>query len=252
MFLNKKGILPTLVLMFTLLCFGAAIFYFGEAMDNQKGYIGQAQLDFSNVLVESENSLIYDEQVLKQSFGNLIVEFGERGGVNANSGTFDNFRYWEKGGVECYPNIIDLERNFIFFLDEGMVRGDYDIDLVFEQGGGMIVKLVSLKNYTVSGSNYEIKYIPDTEIIYESDYDFSLFLENIDKVKAVVEECREDPMCWEEKSDFYWEEDNNLYKFKLVSGKITDAFGEKEVILSAAVDFNELNALTGDEFKCSD
>ena len=251
MFLDKKGILPTLVLMFTLLCFGAAIFFFSEAMDNQKGYVGQAQLDFSNALVESENSLIYDEQVLKQSFGDLVVDFASKGGVSDNSGTFDNFNYWEKGGVKCYPNVIDLERNFVLFLDNAMVKGDYDTDLVFKQGGGMEVKLTSLKNYTVSGSNYEIKYIPNAEIIYGSDYDFSLFLENIDKVKAIVEECGEDLGCWGTKADFYWEEDNKLYKFKLVSGKITDAFGEKEVILNAAVDFNELNALTGDEFKCS-
>ena len=252
MFLNKRGLLPTLVLMFTLICFGAALFYFGEAMDNQKGYIGAAQLDFSNILVESENSLIYDEQVLKQSFSDLIVEFADKGAMFPNApSTFDNTRYWERGGIECYPSLNTLEENFILFLDGVMVKGDYDIDVIFKQGGGMLVELDSTKNYSASGTNYEINYVPAAKISYESDYDFSLFLENIDKVKEIVSECGSDSVCWEEKSDFYWEEDNKVFKFKLISGKITDAFGEKEVILSAAVDFNDINLLAGDEFKCS-
>ena len=94
--------------------------------------------------------------------------------------------------------------------------------------------------------------VASEEIVHKSDYDFSLFLENIDKVKNVVNECGSDNICWEEKAEFYWEEDNKVFKFELISGKIADAFGEKEVMLSAAVDFNDINLLAGDEFKCSD
>ena len=116
----------------------------------------------------------------------------------------------------------------------------------------MVVILEPIISYNVSGSNYEISYTPSTKIINESNYDFSLFLENVDRVKDVVDECESDSLCWEEKADFYWEEDNKVFKFELISGKIADAFGEKEVMLSAAVDFNDINLLAGDEFKCSD
>lgn len=253
MFLNKRGLLPTLVLMFTLICFGAALFYFGESMDNQKGYVGAAELDFSNVLVESESDLIYDQHAIKQRFSDIIINFAEGGVMFPNSpNAFDNTRYWEKGGIECYPSLDIIEKNFVKFLDNEVVRGVYDLDVIFNQGGGMKIILIPNIDYNISKGNYKISYLPTSKIIYDSDYDFSLFLDNIDKVKYVVSECDSDSLCWEEKADFYWEEHNKVFKFELISGKIADAFGEKEVILNAAVDFNDINLLAGDEFKCSD
>jgi len=253
MFLNKRGLLPTLVLMFTLICFGAALFYFGEAMDNQKGYVGTAELDFSKVLIQSESNLIYDQHAIEQRFSDVIINFAEGGAMFPNSpSAFDNTRYWEKGGIECYPNLDIIKNNFIKFLDNEVVRGDYDLNVIFNQGRGMKIILTPNIAYNISKENYMISYLPNSKIIYNSDYDFSLFLENVDKVKYVVSECGSDSVCWEEKSEFYWEEHNKVFKFELISGKIADAFGEKEVILNAAVDFNDINLLAGDEFKCSD
>jgi hypothetical protein len=253
MFLNKRGLLPTLVLMFTLICFGAALFYFSEAMDNQKGYIGAAQADFSNLLVQAEADTIYSQHALDQRFGEMIINFAEGGAMFPNSpDAFDNTRYWEKGGIECYPDLQTIENNFVNFLNLVVIRGYYDFEIIFQQGGGMDLILKHNKEYNITGSNYNIEYLPSMEIVHKSDYDFSLFLENIDKVKNVVNECGSDNICWEEKAEFYWEEDNKVFKFELISGKIADAFGEKEVMLSAAVDFNDINLLAGDEFKCSD
>jgi len=253
MFLNKRGLLPTLVLMFTLICFGAALFYSGEAMDNQKGYIGAAQADFSNILVESENAIIYDKQVMEQSFSKVMIKFAEGGAIFPNSqNAFDNKRYWEKGGIKCYPSLDTMKRNLADLLEIEIIGEDYNREIIFKKGVGMVVILEPIISYNVSGSNYEISYTPSTKIIHESNYDFSLFLENVDRVKDVVDECESDSLCWEEKADFYWEEDNKVFKFELISGKIADAFGEKEVMLSAAVDFNDINLLAGDEFKCSD
>ncbi len=145
-----------------------------------------------------------------------------------------------------------MERNFVDYLNLEVVKGAYDLDVLFKQGGGMTVTLDSITPYNISGSNYKISYLPSTGVVYESDYDFNLFLENIDEVKGIVSQCGSNNTCWDENAEFYWEEDNKVFKFKLISGKITDAFGEKEVILSAAVDFNDINQLAGDEFKCSD
>ncbi len=101
MFLNKRGLLPTLVLMFTLIAFGAALFYYGEAMDNQKGYVGMSQADFYEVLIQSEEDLLYDQMALEQRFGDIIVHFASNGAMFPNApSAFDNTRYWERGGIE--------------------------------------------------------------------------------------------------------------------------------------------------------
>lgn len=252
--MNKKGILPTFVLLFTLACVTAAFFHFSNASENREGYVGEPQLGMIEVLFESKNDLIYDKQVIEQSFGDLVVEFAENGIIHNGDKTSDGYTYWYRGGIKCYPDINSLENNFIRLLNGKLKsdgRGNYNSDLIFE-GNSIILNLKSNKEYLSGGDDYSISYISGSEISSKYNYDFNSFLEGVDEVQEIVLNCGADSGCWDMLADFYFEEHNNLFKLEITSPNVTDVFGEKEVILKAAVDFNEINALLGEDFKCLD
>ncbi|MCD4759969.1 hypothetical protein K8R33_03705 [archaeon] len=251
MSLNKKGeMLVHFVLVFVVLSFGLSLVLFTQAMENQKGYVGEMQLDLIQLSFDGEKDLIYDKQVLKQGFSDLIVEFGNFGGNFEGDSTDDGYVYFVRGDVDCYPNIGSLESSFISLLNARMdFFGGYETDLIFEKGG-MVVDLDSVEEYVVDRDGYEIKHRPMGNINVFYDYDFNSFLENVDELKSVVDLCGADKGCWDNNAKFYFEENNNLFKVEMVSDSITDVFGEKEVVLKAAVDFKELNPLVGDTFQC--
>ena len=252
MYMNKKGtLIPPLTVVFTIIAMGVALHYLGVANENQEGYVGEMQLDMINLFSTVENDLIYDKQVLKQSFGVSLVEFAGSGGVFNGEKTNDGYVYWGRGDVSCYPNLGSLERDFAFYLNENLdFKGDYEIDFIF--GAGMEVVLDPVKNYSIGDNNYEINYKSTSKILLEYNYNFNSILNSINSVQLVVSTCGDDVACWRNEADFPFVVDNHnkVYKFDITSGNITDAFGEKGVILKAAVDFNELNPVVDGEFKC--
>ena len=223
MFLGRKGILPTLVLVFTLIAIGSALFYSSEAVDNQKGEIGEVVLDLLDLENRLNNEAIYDKAYLKQSINGVVIEFAENG-LNHN---------WN----EEYPSLDKIKENFALHLNNKLKR-EYDIGFVFNSG---ITKLQmkGIKGYNYSTENYNIDTVNGRDFEFEFDYEFSLLSDSVEDLKDVVTLCRKDTACWNREATFYWEEDNNLFKVEVPSGVITDAFGEKGVIiLDATVDFS--------------
>jgi hypothetical protein len=251
--MNKKGtLIPPLTLIFTIIAMGVALHYFLEANDNQEDYIGEMQLDMINLFSIAENNLIYDEQVLKQSFGDSLVDFADSGGFFNGKETSDGYTYWVFGEVSCYPTLDSLETNLGSYLTENLdFKGDYETDFIFVEGG-MSVVLDPVKKYSIGDNNYAVNYTPSSNILVDYDYNIGGLLEVISSVQLVAYLCGDDVVCWEREASFPFVVDNHnkVYKFDITSGNMTDAFGEKEVILRAAVDFNELNPVVDGEFKC--
>ncbi len=251
MFLNKKGIVPHLLLVFTLLTMGVALFLFSSAMENQKDNIGFIQQDTVNLLFEGREDLNYDKNVLKQEFSDVLIRFADNGGVYHGSAS-SGYTYWKKGEFECYPTVDSLKKSFLLFLDEGLssdIQGSYDFDLIFENNG-MSVVMESNGDYSAEKEKYKISYSPGYETSVFYDYNFNSFLDGVDEVQRVISLCGDDSTCWEKEATFDWVKDNNLYKVEITSSKLIDAFGEKEVVLKAAIDFDEVNPLVDGELKC--
>ena len=251
--MNKKGtLIPPLTVIFTIFAMGVALHYIGVADENQQDYIGEMQLDMINLFSIAENDLVYDKQVLKQSFGDSLIDFASSGGFFNGESTSDGYVYWRRGEVSCYPTLGSLEENFISYLNENLdFKGDYEIDFIFI-GGGMSVVLDPVKKYSIQDNNYEVNYTSTSNVVIDYDYNFNSILNSVNSAQLVVSTCADDIVCWRREASFPFVVDNHnkVYKFDITSGSMTDAFGEKEVILKAAVDFNELNPVVDGEFKC--
>jgi len=85
--MNKKGILPVITLVFTLLCLSAFLFFSPEAMDNQKDVVGATTIELMNLDFKSKADAIYDEQIIKQKFSENFVKLAENGGYYEQSKT---------------------------------------------------------------------------------------------------------------------------------------------------------------------
>ncbi|MBT4835248.1 hypothetical protein HON86_01355 [Candidatus Woesearchaeota archaeon] len=224
MFLGKKGILPTVVLVFTLISFGAALYYSSEAVENQKGDVGVVVQDLLALENEHKKNVIYDKYDLKQSINYFINNFIEN---DLNSDWSD---------TSLYPSLDEIKEKFAIYLSDNL-KGTYDTGFRFSSGS-TLVNLINTKEYSLSKTNYNINILGKDEFEFEFGYDFSLLADSIENLKYVVDLCAGDKTCWEEESDFYWEENNNLFKVKIPSGFITDTFGEKEgIALDVTVGF---------------
>ena len=225
MFLGKKGVLPTLVLVFTLISMGAALFYSSGAIENQKGEVGTLVWDLLNAENKLKNDMIYDGQFLKQSMNNLVIDFAD-GGLDST---------WEDSS--SYPSLDEIKEKFELYLNNRL-NGEYEVNFVFDSGL-TILKLKNIKEYGYDSTNYNISSVGGEEFEFEVLYDFSLLSDSVENLRDVVSSCGDDTSCWGVEASFYWEEDNNLFKVEVPSGIITDAFGEEGVIiLGATVDFS--------------
>ncbi len=248
MLLGKKGILPTLVMIFALISVGAAFFYLIDSGVDESASLGKLQVDILKLGYNAERDIIYNKYLLDQNIEDYFVEFAGLGGLFNEYKTDDGYSYWVRGEIGCYPSLDDLKKNFILFLGDKF-NGSYTFDVLFEDGRSKIV-LRTLKEYNVSGSYYNVSFKPDLERTVHSEIDFSKLYDSVEKVKEVVELCGADVDCWNTSANFSWFNHNNLFKVEIISGSVTGAFGEKEVILKAAVDFDGANPLLGEEFKC--
>ncbi len=223
MFLGKKGILPTLVLIFTLIAIGSALFYSSEAENNQKGEVGEIVWDLLNAENELKSEIIYDKAFLQQNMKNFLVDFADNGLGHTWNGE--------------YPSLDEIKDNFALYLN-GKLKREYDIGYVFDADKTKL-QMKGVGMYNHSTQNYNISLVSDREFEFEFDYQFSLLSDSVETLKDVALTCEEDVSCWESVATFYWEENNNLFKVEVPSGVITDAFGEEGVIvLSATVDFS--------------
>jgi len=250
---SKKAILPSLILVVVLLWIGAALYFYNNAMENQKGYVGEAQLEIIDLTSQSISHIIYDEQVLKQNFSDLMVNFASVGGISGGKSK-EGYTYWKKGSFECYPDVDKLKKNFALFLSDnlnGLVLGTYSYDIIFENDGFNVL-MESNEKYNLKSGDYEVEYDPSLAVMVFYSYTFNSFLNNVSMVQKVVNDCGDDEGCWQKEAKFNWVKDNNLYKVELISDKLRDAFGEKEVILKAAIDFNSINPLVDGDLKCLD
>nr|MBA4405372.1 hypothetical protein [Nanoarchaeum sp.] len=247
--MNKKGIMPTLVLVFTLLCLGAFLFFSSEAAENQKGVIGASTVELINLDFQSKADAIYDEQIIKQNFANDFVTLMENGAYYKQSKTSDGYVYWKRDNINCFPNVELVNSNLIKSINSSL-KASYDFDLNFDRTK-IILNLQNNKQYTSKQDNYEIKMKPKNGFSISYDYDIDSVMNNVWKVERIVNLCGDDRNCWSDNADFVWKNEDKLYKVELPSDKIVDAFGEKEVILKAAIDFEELNPLVGEVFECS-
>jgi hypothetical protein len=224
MFLGKKGILPTLILVFTLISFGTALFYSGEAVKNQKGEIGIVVQDLLAIENEYKTDIIYDKQDLKQSINYFINDF-IKNDLNSD---------W--GNTSLYPSLDEIKEKFAIYLNDNL-KGEYEIGFKFNSDA-TVIDFNGIKEYSLLKDNYEINIIGEDESEFEFGYDLSLLSDSVENLKYVVGLCDDDVSCWEEEADFHWEENNNLFKVEVPSGIITDTFGEKEgIALSVTVDF---------------
>jgi len=255
MFLGKKGILPVFVLLFTIICLGAALFYLSESLENQKGVIGDKQLGVLKMYSDAQQDKIYSELLLEQNFEGFLVEFASDGVMYNDQITIDRYVYWKRGEINCYPNFESIKRDFSLFINDQLDDVEYSPEILFGNDGIMKVKMISSNDYNFEEDSLKVVYKPANDYNFESDIDIGLFnsiISDIEEIAFVVDECGNDNDCWADKANFYWEQDNNLFKVEVVSGIIeTESFGEKEVILKAAVDFNEVNPLLGEDFICS-
>lgn len=245
--MNKKGILPMLVLVFTILCLGAFLYFSSEIVGNQKevmgnGAIGLMQLDFN-----SKSDAIHDEQLIKQKFSERFVKLAEQGFVK-QAKTDDGYSYWRRDSIECYPNLEIVKVNLADSLKSGL-KGNYNFDFNMDRSK-IVLNLVNSKEYSKKIEKFDIKITPVNSFSVSYNYDIDKVMNNIWKVERIANLCGDDRNCWSNNADFVWKREDKVYKVELVSDKIVDAFGEKEVILKAAIDFEELNPLVGEVFEC--
>lgn len=247
--MNKKGILPVATLVFTLLCLSGFLYFGLEARDNQKEVVGASTIELMNLDFQAKSDAIYDEQIVKQKFSDNFVSLAENGGYYEQDKTSDGYVYWKRDKTNCFPTVELLKYNLIKYINSSE-KASYDFDLTFDKTK-IIINMVNNKEYSNENDNYKIKMKPKNKVTISYDYNMDSLMDNIWKVERIVNLCEDDRSCWVENANFVWKNDDKLYKVELTSDKIVDAFGEKEVILKAAIDFEELNPLEGEVFECS-
>ena len=260
---GKKGLFTLYVFIYTILSIGVALFLISEVQDNLLvKSLGESQLALIESYEHGENKLFYlDRQYAGKDH---LSKFFELGGFSYNPlKSEEGYTLWARGlnygedYSECYPTYSSFKSEFGVFLWSELHKNsdslyyDYeinDLNSSFEVIGisRNSIDIIILKNDSINMGTYSIK----PNVKFSVQYDIDNFLEFVDEVKFIVDECRNNEICWESNANFWWENKGNLFMFESIPQIINTEKGKKEVKIKAAVNFDEFNPLQGDTFPC--
>lgn len=236
--MNKKGIFTLYALVFVILSVGAGIYFASEIAESNVATLGKSQANLLNSYSSAEVDLFNYEQSLKYNFKEIVGELGSYGGV-LEQDNINGYSYWQRGSEKCYPSLEDLKKNLGALIgDEEIIIGDSEILIYYNH------------IYSFSENNTEIKYYFTPVLKFDYDYPLTNFLNRISEVDRVADICGEDVSCWE--TEFEYEcsisKEGNVILIDIDAPKINDVFGEKEIVIKGAIDF-DFNPLI-DSFEC--
>jgi len=236
--MNRKGIFTLYALVFVILSVGAGIYFVSSIAESNVATLGNLQANLLNSYSSAEVDLFNYEQSLKYNFKDIIGELGSSGGV-LEQDNFNEYSYWQRGSGKCYPSLEDLKNNLGLLIDEeGVVVGDSKILIYYDN------------TYSFSENNTEIKYYFTPLLKFDYDYPLDNFLDRINEVDRVVDVCGEDVSCWETEFGYEYSiiKEGSVLLIDIDAPEINDVFGEKEIVLKGAIDF-DFNPLI-DSFGC--
>ena len=223
--MNKRGILMTYVLIFTILAVSLAIGIFYKVESEKFTFeIGEVPTEVIRSYVSLHEEEYFLESQMKVKSREKINELLLNGG-------------WKKD-KECFPNDWDnLKEILVSELEYDVSRGE----------NSLIVTAGIPLNVSFEGDSYDLesKKNFNKEYIIEG-FNFDDFIGKVDKIKEVVDDCNNDESCWNSNLDgFSYEKEGNLFK---VSFTTQDLEGNLQV--KVGVDFEEELNIGEEELRC--
>ncbi len=235
--MNKRGILMTYVLIFTILAVSLAIGIFYKVESEKFTFeIGEVPTEVIRSYVSLHEEEYFLESQMKVKSREKINELLLNGGLK-NPIKNGDYVLWKKD-KECFPNDWDnLKEILVSELEYDVSRGE----------NSLIVTAGIPLNVSFEGDSYDLesKKNFNKEYIIEG-FNFDDFIGKVDKIKEVVDDCNNDESCWNSNLDgFSYEKEGNLFK---VSFTTQDLEGNLQV--KVGVDFEEELNIGEEELRC--
>ena len=257
---NKKGDFWSLTLIIgTLAVLGFLTVWVVGSSQEYEYAVGTNSILLFNLFDNVESDLFNYDKSLEYSFSPSLKELLEKGGFfDTTDKEINGYVLWKRDVQECYPNETRLQENLGLFLNkiidekleklnlscnylvQDILKIDNCYEFSFEKDSGKLIiigKSKREKEYTRKLANATAKYFINPNLRLEVDYNFDNVLIKVLEVRDIVSLCNDDAVCWEQNANFNWQNDSKVFTFDLDIGKVEDVFGETELILKGAADF---------------
>jgi len=235
--MNKRGILMTYVLIFTILSISLAIGIFYRVESQKHTFeIGEvpSKVVKSYILVHEEEYFLENQMKVKsrERVSKLLENAGLKNPVKNG-----DYVLWKKD-KECFPNDWDSLKSLLI-EDLG-----YDVS---RGSNSLIVKANIPLSQSFKGEGYSLNYSKtfDKEYIIEG-FNFDDFVSKADKLKQVVDECSNLESCWDSNLDgFSYKKEGNLFKVSFTTQGL-----EGKLVIKVGIDFEEELNIGEEELRC--
>jgi len=244
---NKKGFWTVSLLVMIILVLGCLTYFVLKDFDKlPKVSVGMNAIQLFDVYDEAENDLVYFDKSLEYSFSDSVNNLLENGGFfDINSKKQDNYVLWKQDLYECYPTKEKLYENLGLYLNKSvnskLSKINYMFEYQFQISGDDKMSVIGIPNgkliYNQILTNASVNYSVEPRLNLKVNYNFNEVLNKVDGVKTIVDKCQENAACWQQNAGFSWKNNGKFFSFELDIGKIGDVFGEKNLVLKGAVDF---------------
>tara|TARA_Y100000310_G_scaffold187381_1_gene187412 strand:+ start:379 stop:1104 length:726 start_codon:yes stop_codon:yes gene_type:complete len=239
-FMNKRGVLTTYLLIFVIIAVGTSLFLFTGEDIERYFILGESQMEVLDTYALGEKDLFVYEENMKISLSDSILELANTGGV-LNRASVEEYSYWQRGNKKCYPGLGEIKNN----LKTKLAKENLDYS-----AGKIIVSTMYNKEYELNLSNSTARYNVNTTSTVKYLYDLDAFVNSIQEVKRVIDECGTNTTCWESRDvSFESLNEGNTFKIEVTSQNMKDILRGRNIVLKGAVDF-EYNPLEGGVFEC--
>ncbi len=243
--MNKKGIFALLLFLLTIVLLSYATFlFFTQDINPETSLVGNRSVQLFNSYNKGEAVFLYFERAAEYAIFDSISEIVKNAGTNSECGVYKDVVYLESASERCYFDREGIENNFEEEFNKKLKNymKDYPEVNFFEYGlefgGNLDVKTVGEFILEEQG----IVNVVNSNSTFNVDFDFDGFVGLLEDIKEFRAQC-DDLICWESKTKnyngymFHIKEDNKVFIFEVVSdSKLKNFYGEKEVIISFAID----------------
>ena len=205
---------------------------------------GLSSILLYNIFDEVEADLMYHDKALEYGFSDSLNDLLLNGGFFESKNKENGYVLWKRDINECYPTEDKIKEALGFYLNKTVAEKLSKINLTeefefkFEKEGNGLKVIGKSKGliYSRNLENIHVDYEVDPILILIVDYDLDQVMLRVLEVKGVIDGCRDNVVCWQN-ANFVWSNNGKLFTFEVDLGRVEDVFGETDLVLKGAVDF---------------
>ena len=210
--------------------------------------IGEMQIKLINTYTSAEKANFYLQQGSKYSQGEILSNFYSNGGYyKSPCGKITNYNIWIKGKQNCFLTRDELFKELSYFFNESLNNYSsnyYGLNLI-----NNYQVTINNNSFIINGSEIPLKqdsmiYYFKPYIVIISEEDLSLLLNNIEKIKANIDNCKNNLDCWQKlDSSFKIIQTGKALLFEIDTKKSVGYFDRTDLVLKFGLDFSDNNPL---------